>query len=95
MAMISVKCPFCGSDKVVKNGTTAKGKQTYLCKNNECSHTSFQDEYTYKACDPKVKEKIFDLTVNGNGTRATGRALGISKDTVTAALKKKTRQSTK
>jgi transposase-like protein len=28
------------------------------------------------------------MTVNGTGTRATGRILGISKDTVTAILKK-------
>jgi transposase-like protein len=45
-------------------------------------------EYTYKANDPKVKESIFEHAVNGTGTRATARLLGISKDTVTNVLKK-------
>jgi transposase-like protein len=89
MTLIAMKCPFCNSEEIVKSGKTAEGKQRYSCKNTECPHTTFVENYTYKACDPKVKEKIFELTVNGNGTRATGRILGISKDTVTAALKKR------
>ena len=92
MALTSVKCPFCGSDNVVKNGKNATGKQTYLCKNKECLQSGFIEDYTYKACDPKVKEKIYVMTVNGNGTRAISRILDISKDTVTAAIKKKSRK---
>lgn len=47
-----------------------------------------QINYTYKACEPGVKNKIIDMAMNGSGTRDTARVLGISKDTVTAALKK-------
>ena len=91
MVLVPVKCPFCGSESIVKSGQTALGKQRYLCKNKDCSHITFIEDYSNKACDPKVKEQIFELTVNGNGTRATGRILGISKDTVTETLKKKLR----
>ncbi|MDR2204366.1 MAG: hypothetical protein LBE76_08795 [Nitrososphaerota archaeon] len=33
---------------------------------------------------PKVHNQVLKMAVNGTGTRATGRILGISKDTVTA-----------
>ena len=83
-----VKCPFCGSEDVSKNGHSTTGKQVYICKNSKCERYSFVDEYTYKACNPEVREQVLKMTVNGTGTRATGRILGISKDTVTAILKK-------
>jgi len=89
MVFIAVKCPICTSEKVGKHGKK-NGKQQYICKNKECSRTTFFMEYTYKACDPEIKKKIYEATVNGNGTRATARILGISKDTVTKALKKRT-----
>jgi DNA invertase Pin-like site-specific DNA recombinase len=38
---------------------------------------------------PEVKKQIIDMAVNGNGIRDTGRVLGISKDTVVSALKKR------
>lgn len=88
MVLKPIVCPHCNSDNVSKNGHYANGKQRYICKNPECSHKAFTDSYTHKAFDPKVKAMIFELTVNGNGTRAIGRILGISKDTVTKTLKK-------
>jgi transposase-like protein len=88
MVLIPVKCPFCESENVVKYGKTKNGKQQYYCRNNECSHGKFSEQYTYNACNPKIKGQIYDLTVNGNGTRAISRILKISKDTVTSTLKK-------
>ena len=86
---VTIRCPHCGSEQVRRNGHTKKGKQRYLCNNSECTHRSFVEEYTYKACEPKVREKVLKLAVDCTGTRATGRILGISKDTVTAILKKR------
>lgn len=85
---ITVKCPFCGSDKISKNGHNKMGKQVYNCKNTECSHHYFVDEYTYEAYKPEVREQVLKMAIDCTGTRATGRILGISKDTVTAILKK-------
>jgi transposase-like protein len=88
MVLIALTCPYCKSDKIVKNGHYANGKQRYKCNNPECTCKAFVECYTNKAHDPKVKRQIYELTVNGNGTRAIARSLGISKNTVTNTLKK-------
>jgi transposase-like protein len=89
MVLVPIRCPHCGSENVVKNGHYANGKQRYMCRNAECPHSVFVNNYTYNACDPKIKEEILKMTVNGNGTRAIARILEISPNTVTATLKKK------
>ena len=89
MTSASVKCPYCGSEDVIKNGKDENGKQKYLCKNKKCTHSNFLIDYDNQGCDPKIKEQILKMTVNGNGTRAISRILGISTNTVTAELKKK------
>ena len=86
--IVIVKCPFCGSEKVSKNGHNKTGKQVYNCKNDECKHRNFVEGYTYQGCNPEVRAKVLQMAIDCNGTRATGRILGISKDTVTAILKK-------
>ena len=88
MATIKVKCPYCGSEDIVLYGKHRTGRQRYLCRNEACTHKTFQVEYKNKACKPGVKEKIIEMAMNGAGTHDTGRVLGISKDTVTAVLKK-------
>ena len=85
----TVKCPFCGSEKVSKNGHNKTGKQVYNCNNSKCSHRNFVEEYTYKAYNPEVRKQVLKMAVDCTGTRATGRILGIFKDTVTAILKKR------
>ena len=50
-------------------------------------HKTFIENYTYNACDPHIRSRIFFSIVNGSGTRATARTLGIAKDTVTDALR--------
>ena len=86
---VTVRCPSCGSEQVRKNGHNRAGKQVYQCKNPECHRKSFVEEYTYKACDPKVRRQVVTLAIDCTGTRATGRILGISKDSVTSILKKR------
>ena len=58
-------------------------------ENNECSVKTNQIEYTNNASRPGTKEKIIEMAINGSGTRDTGRVLGISKDIITAVLKKR------
>ena len=86
MVLIPVKCRYCQSTDVRKFGTS-NGKQRYECLNKECSHRTFMSEYSYNAYDPNIKEKVFFLLVNGNGTRAISRILSIAKDTVTDIIR--------
>jgi IS1 family transposase/transposase-like protein len=87
MALVSVKCPYCGSDNVKKFGMTSNNKQRYLCCNVQCLHKTFVENYTYNAYNPFIRSRIFFSIVNGSGTRATARLLEIAKGTVTSALK--------
>ena len=41
MTFISVRCPYCHSDQIVKRGTTRRGTQRYLCHNTACPSQSF------------------------------------------------------
>lgn len=87
MATVKVRCPYCGSEDVVKYGKQHTGIQRYLCRNEMCVHKTFQLEYKNNASKPGTKEKIVEMAMNGGGTRDTGRVLGISPNTVTAVLK--------
>jgi transposase-like protein len=71
MVLVPVKCPHCGSDNVKKNGTSRNGKRRFLCSNERCPHKTFIEHYTHKAYDPNIRSRVFFLTVNGSGTRAT------------------------
>ena len=84
--LLHVTCRYCESEDLIKNGHSENGTQRYRC--NAC-HKSFQLSYTYRAWEPGVKEQIVTQTLNSSGVRDIGRNLGISKDTVTAELKKK------
>ena len=88
MVYTAVRCPHCGSEIVSKNGHTKAGKQVYKCRNEDCKCCSFIVSYTYKGCEPKVRQQVLRLAVDCTGVRATGRILDISKDTVTSILKK-------
>ncbi len=87
MVLVPIKCPHCGSENVRKNGTSQNGKQRYMCCNSSCPHKTFIENYTYNACAPDTRSRILFATVNGNGTRAIARMLGIAKDTVTETLR--------
>lgn len=83
---IQIACPSCASEDLVKNGKSANGTQRYRC---HACRRSFQWEYTYNAWLPGVKEQIEVQTLNSSGVRDISRNLGIAKNTVIAALKKK------
>jgi IS1 family transposase/transposase-like protein len=89
MTFISVRCPYCHSDQVVKRGKTRRGTQRYLCHNTACTPQSFLLEYRYQGRLPEVQQQIIDLSLNASGVRDTARVLRISTDTVLRALRKK------
>jgi transposase-like protein len=89
MVLISVLCPHCHSDHVIKGGKTKVGQQRYKCQNTDCPRYSFQLDLFYKGRAPAIKEQIVDMSLNGSGIRDTARVLKISPTTVINTLKKK------
>jgi transposase-like protein len=89
MASLTVKCPYCGSTKIVKFGKHPTGVQRYACHNKECSHSIFQLDYKYHTCEPEMKFHILEMALNGSGVRDTSRVLHINADVVIDTLKKK------
>jgi insertion element IS1 protein InsB len=89
MVRISLLCPQCHSDQVIRGGKTKAGQQRYKCQNTDCPRYSFQLELRYKGRAPAIKEQIVDMSLNGSGIRDTARVLKISPTTVINALKEK------
>jgi len=89
MATITVKCPKCDSEKVIKHGKTAAGKQRYMCKNNCCKGKSFILDFTYNAYKPNTEITIIKMTANASGIRDIARVLEISTGKVMSTLKKR------
>jgi len=91
MARISVLCPHCHSDQVIKGGKTKAGPQRYKCQKTDCPRYSFQRDLLYKGRAPALKEQIVDMRLNGSGIRDTAWLLKITPTTVINTLKKKSR----
>jgi len=85
---IEVKCPYCQSNEIVRNGKDKNNKQRYLCKNKECKQQTFLLNYTDKGRTPYIKNLILKMSVNGSGIRDTSRVLEISPNTVIETIKK-------
>ena len=72
----------------VKKSLEEKGKQRYICRNQECPRCTFIRDYTHDAYKPGVKQKIPEMAINESGIRDTARVLSISTHTVMKELKK-------
>jgi transposase-like protein len=81
-----IGCPQCKKTDLVKNGHSENGTQRYRCKS--CKK-SFQQDYSYQAWTPGMKDKIDEQILNSSGVRDTARVLKINKNTVISHLKKK------
>ena len=80
-----ILCSHCGANNLQKNGKSVANIQRWRCK--ECKKY-FQLEYRYNAYNQGIKDKIIEMTLNCSGVRDIGRVLKINKNTVTAVLKK-------
>jgi len=84
---VEVTCPYCGSNKIVKNGKDENCKQRFLCKEEQCKHQTFLINYTDIGRQPHIKDLILKIAINGSGIRDTARVLGVNPDTVIETLK--------
>jgi transposase-like protein len=88
MTFVTVCCPHCDSEQIVKRRKTRHGTQRYLCQHTACITGSVLLDYRNRGCLPEVKQQIIDMSLNASGVRDTARSLHISPTTVLRALKK-------
>ncbi len=85
MALVSVKCRFCGlTDPVKKHGTGNGDHPRYHCQ--ACCRT-FQLDDKYRVCQSGTKELVVELMINNAVIRDTASALHISINAVIRTLK--------
>jgi transposase-like protein len=87
MASIEIKCPSCGSTRIIKY-RSYKGKQRYAGKHEACERNISQLDYTYTGCKPDIDRHIIAMAVNAPEIRDTLRVLGISTGNVVDVFKK-------
>jgi transposase-like protein len=63
MTFITVCCPHCQSEQIVKRGKTRRGTQRYVCQNTACATGSFLLVYRNRGCVPEVKHTIIDMSL--------------------------------
>ena len=73
-----MRCKYCNSEDLVKNGKVNGGKQRYLCK--KCGKN--QTDTPRRGTPLSIRIQALKLYKEGNGIRAIGRILGYSPNTI-------------
>ena len=58
MAKKALKCPSCGSERVVRFGYSITGNQRYYCRNKNCELKTFRLDYIYTGCKKRIDEAL-------------------------------------
>jgi transposase-like protein len=74
----SMKCPYCGSKHLVKNGRSRHGNQRWLCK--ECHKTV--GDFDRRKIGDEIRKVALERYLAGKGLRATERVVGVSHNSV-------------
>ena len=85
MVTITVYCPYCGSDEMIRNGHAPNGKQKYLC--HKCNRRS-RENPTPNVYSEEKKEEIVRAYEERSSLRGLERIFGVSRPTVIKWLKK-------
>jgi transposase-like protein len=87
---ITLLCPYCGSDNLVRNGHASNGKQKYRCKacNKQSRENPAPNGYTEER-----REEIIRSYQERSSLRGLTRTFGVARNTVKDWLKKKEQSS--
>jgi len=86
-AEIKIRCPRCGSEKIVRNGLKSNGKQLYKCR--KCNRQFIADhDKVYKGTISNVVNQIKLMLVRGSGVRDISAILCVSVYKVLSVLTK-------
>jgi len=90
MITITLHCPHCKSDALVRNGQAPNGKQEYLCRS--CQRQSREDPTPHVYSDER-REEILRAYEERSSLRGLERTFGVSRNSVIAWIKKKPQSS--
>src|SRR5713226_4812251 len=85
MITITIHCPHCESDALVRNGRAPNGKQKYFCR--ECRRQS-RDNPTPHAYPEARREEILRAYEERSSLRGLERTFGVSRTSVISWIKK-------
>src|SRR5438552_18073836 len=85
MITITVHCPHCGSEDLVRNGRAPNGKQKYRCR--ACKRQS-RDHPTPHAYPEERREEILRAYEERRSLRGLERTFGVSRTSVISWIKK-------
>jgi transposase-like protein len=86
MVTITLTCPYCESDGLVRNGHAPNGKQRYFC--HECKRSSRENPVPRGYSDER-KEEILRAYQERSSLRGLERTFGVSRYSVAKWRKKK------
>jgi transposase-like protein len=86
MITIKLQCRHCQSENLVRNGFSPNGKQKYLCK--DCGSQS-RENPSSNAYTANQREQILRAYEERSSLRGLTRTFGVSRNTVTAWIKKR------
>ena len=90
MVSLPVTCLHCGSDQLVRTGHAANGKQRYKCR--ACGRQSRQSPAP-NGYPEQRRSEILSAYQERSSLRGLERTFGVSRNTVTAWLKKGAQRS--
>src|SRR5215210_2134769 len=85
MVIVTLRCQHCESQNLVRNGLAADGGQRYLCR--DCGQRSREQPRT-NAYSEEECEQILRAYDERSSLRGLSRTFGVSRQTVTAWIKK-------
>jgi transposase-like protein len=86
MITLTLTCIHCGSDQLMRNGHAPNGKQRYKCR--VCGKQSRENPSPNGYTDERRAE-ILSALHERSSLRGIERTFGVSRNTVTAWMKKK------
>jgi transposase-like protein len=86
MISVTVHCPHCGSEDIVRNGRAPNGKQKYRCR--ACKKQS-RENPTPNAYPEERREEILRAYEERSSLRGIERTFGVSRTSVIGWMKKK------
>jgi len=90
MVTVTIRCPYCDSEDLIRNGHASNGKQKYRCK--ACKRQS-RENPSPNGYTEERREEIIRAYQERSSLRGLTRTFKVARNTVKGWLKKKQQNS--